>query len=174
MRPEIIYHAAASLDGFIADADGGVDWLDGYEDPEHFGLDAFYATIDGVIMGAATYVFALGHPWMLEDTPTWVFTSRDLRLAAPTVTLTTESPTALVDRLGAAGHERLWLMGGGRLAASFRDAGLITHYVVSVIPIVLGHGIGLMAPGPPERLQLNETRAYPCGVVSLSYTVART
>ena len=59
------------------------------------------------------------------------------------------------------------------LAGSFRRDGLITGYVVSVIPVVLGAGIPLfVAGGPLENLRLVASRAYPSGVVQLTYAKA--
>ena len=56
MRKAILY-IAMSLDGYIADARGGVDWLTGDgSEPEHEGsYPAFYNAVDTVIMGHTTY-----------------------------------------------------------------------------------------------------------------------
>ena len=44
------YYVAASVDSFIARADGSVDWLErgGKED---YGMKEFYATLDTVLIG---------------------------------------------------------------------------------------------------------------------------
>lgn len=61
------YFVAASLDGFIADADGKIEWLlayDGADDiRQHY--EAFIANIGALAMGARTYEFLLRHdgPW---------------------------------------------------------------------------------------------------------------
>ena len=53
---EIVYYAAASLDGFIATPDGGVDWLPPIEPGgEDYGYGDFYAS------GSATYENILRH-----------------------------------------------------------------------------------------------------------------
>jgi dihydrofolate reductase len=65
---------------------------------------------------------------------------------------------------------RAWLVGGGQLAGSFRAAQLITEYVVTVLPVVLGGGTPLFAvPGPREELRLMETRKFSGGLVQMRY-----
>ncbi len=56
MRKTILY-IAMSLDGYIADRDGGVAWLAGDgSSPDHPGsYPRFYESIDTVILGYATY-----------------------------------------------------------------------------------------------------------------------
>ena len=56
MRKVILY-IAVSLDGYIADAWGGVDWLGGQsaDYAGDYGYEAFTAQVDTVIMGGRTY-----------------------------------------------------------------------------------------------------------------------
>src|SRR6185436_9202777 len=59
---EIVYYAAASLDGFIATPDGSVDWLPPIEaGGEDYGYGDFYASADAILMGSATYENILRH-----------------------------------------------------------------------------------------------------------------
>jgi dihydrofolate reductase len=48
---------ATSLDGYIARADGGIDWL--FIDGD-YGYRAFYDSIDTVVMGRKTWELSLG------------------------------------------------------------------------------------------------------------------
>ena len=88
------------------------------------------------------------------------------------VTVTGAAPRAVVADLERRGLKRAWLVGGGALAGSFQQAGLITEYIVSVIPVVLGSGVPLFggANGGQQRLRLRETTTYPDGVCQLRYT----
>ena len=55
MRKAAAY-LAVSLDGFIADKDGSVGWLDDFADAqEDGGYEAFVQTVDTVVMGGRTY-----------------------------------------------------------------------------------------------------------------------
>ncbi len=170
--PDLIYYVASSLDGYIATSDGGVEWLKPFEESgEEYGWAEFYASIDGIVMGSGTYQFALDlGKWNAPDTPSWVFTSRELPVMHESITLTKEEPAELLKKLEAQGHKRLWFMGGGKLASSFRSRGLITHYIIALIPVVLGEGIPLFAPhSGQDSLKLTETKKYASGVIQLSY-----
>ncbi|MFT7617335.1 MAG: dihydrofolate reductase [Planctomycetota bacterium] len=174
---QIVYYAASSLDHYIAREDGTVDWLDPFNDTaEETGITEFFESVDGIVMGSATYDFALNHPpWLAPDTPSWVFTTRSLPLADPSITLTSQEPSDFVKERKAAGHKKLWLMGGGKLATSFREQGLITHYEITIVPVILGSGIPLLndAPGQ-ENLHLLKCNPMPSGLVTLSYETGHT
>ena len=167
---DVVYYVACSLDGFIATKDGGVDWLNPYNSSES-GYADFYASIDALVMGSHTYEFALDQgDWPSADKPTWVFTHRDLPVADPSVTLTDDDPKDVVDTLRTEGHERVWLMGGGELASSFRTQGLVSHYMIWIIPVILGAGIPLFSVGAGmDSLRLVESKSLSNGVVLLSY-----
>lgn len=169
---EVVYYAACSLDGYIATADGGVEWLMPFQTKdEDYGFVEFNKSVDVILMGSRTYEFALSLPrWPEPGKPSWVFTERSLPVAHPTVTLTDEPPMTAVRRLRSEGCQRAWLMGGGALAASFERQQLISHYAISVIPVLLGSGIPLFGPWSEEHtLRLTATERYATGVVQLRY-----
>lgn len=54
-----------------------------------------------------------------------------------------------------------WLVGGGTLASAFRAEGLVSEYIVAVVPVILGAGIPLFAgAAPPAYLSLVESRVF--------------
>ncbi|MBA3762818.1 MAG: hypothetical protein H0X04_05655 [Chthoniobacterales bacterium] len=106
--PEIVYYVAASVDGYIAAADGSVDWLARFDTAgEEHGAGELHSSVDALLLGSHTYEFALklGH-WPARDKPSWVFTHRDLRVLDPSITLTSQSPAELVAVLRARGVRR--------------------------------------------------------------------
>lgn len=170
--PAVLYYVAASLDGYIATQDGGVEWLSPFEGTgEDYGFTQFYASIDALLLGSRTYEQSLTFgTWPYPGKPCWVFSQRPLPVSRPEVTLTTHSPHQVVAALAAQQYRRVWLVGGATLAASCRAEGVITEYIISIVPIILGGGLPLFsAPGPPENLALAETRSYSNGVVQLRY-----
>ncbi len=170
--PEIVYFVASSIDGFIATDDGGVDWLAPFNDSgEDFGYGKFYASIDAILMGSGTYEFALKRAsWPHSGMPTWVFTNRDLPLLDPAIELTSRTPREVAAALRVAGVERAWLMGGGKLANSLRGEGLLSEYMIAVVPVMLGSGIPLFANGQRiDSLKLVDAKRYECGIVGLHY-----
>lgn len=169
--PDIVYYVAVSLDGFIATPDGGVGWLAPFEaSGEDYGYAAFLSSVDALLLGSRTYEQALTFgPWPYGDKPSWVFTHRRLELVDG-VRATDRSPADVVSEMDALGVSRAWLVGGAALASSFRAEGLITQYVVSVMPVILGGGVPLFGErGPAERLRLLDTVAYADGVVQVRY-----
>lgn len=172
MNPDLVYYVAVSLDGFIAAPDGSVDWLSAVAaDGEDYGYGEFVDGVDAMVIGSRTYEQVLGFgDWPYGATPCWVMSSRALEPAGPDIVVTPDQPAEVMDELARQGVRRAWLVGGGRLAASFRAAGLISEYLVSIIPVVLGGGIPLLAgPGPTELLELVDTRRFDSGVVALRY-----
>ena len=170
---EVIYYVATSLDGYIATEDGSVDWLSRFHTAgENHGAGELEASVDALLLGSRTYEFALklGH-WPSPNKPTWVFTRRDLRILHPSITLTAQSPREVVELLTSRGLRRAWLMGGGKLAASFHADQLISRYIISVFPVLLGSGIPLFAshPSPPDALRLIDAKPFKSGIVQLSY-----
>ena len=132
---EIIYYVAASLDGFIATPEGGIDWLKPYEGTgEDYGYGEFYASVEAVLLGRATYEQSLQFPeWPYAGKPYWVFSRA-----------TGNTPGSVIAEMQARGLRRAWLVGGGKLAAAFRAERLISEHIVSIVPVLLGRGISLV------------------------------
>jgi dihydrofolate reductase len=169
---EVIYYVAASLDGYIAPLDRGLSWLAPFESPgEDYGYADFYRSIDAVLVGSQTFKQAAQFPQLpYPDKPCWVFSRQLLHPSLPHVVVTDQSPWEVVAELGRRGCQHAWLVGGGQLAGSFRAQSLITEYIVSVIPVLLGAGVPLFgSPAPAERLRLVASKIYPLGLVQLHY-----
>ena len=158
---EIIHYVAASLDGYIATPEGGIDWLKPYEGTgEDYGYGEFYASVEAVLLGRATYEQSLQFPeWPYAGKPYWVFSRA-----------TGNTPGSVIAEMQARGLRRAWLVGGGKLAAAFRAERLISEHIVSIVPVLLGRGIPMFdGPGGKETLRLKTSRAYPSGIVQLRY-----
>jgi dihydrofolate reductase len=167
-------YIAASADGRIADADGGVGWLDPYPG-EAFGYDAFIRDIGTVVMGRASYDFCRGLPeWPYPGRRTVVLTHRDPGPVprGAEVAFRAGDVGALAAELSRGAGGDVWVMGGGDVLRQFLDAGRLDSLEVYVIPVILGGGPPLFPPGRRHDLRLAE--AAPCGrgVVRLRYTPA--
>ncbi len=155
-----VYYTATSADGFIADENNSLDWLFAVspDTTDHFGR--FFATIGAFAMGATTYQWVLDHEKLLDqprtwhdwygDVPAWVLTHRALP-AIPDADITFVSgdvrPVHAAMR-SAAGDRDIWVVGGGELAATFADHGLLDKVIAFVAPVFLGAG----APLFPRRI----------------------
>jgi dihydrofolate reductase len=170
--PEVTYYVASSLDGYIATVDGSVDWLSRFHTGEDYGAGELEASVDVLLLGSHTYEFALKlGQWPSPDKLSWVFTRRRLRILDPSITLTAQSPREVVEVLALRGLRRAWLMGGGKLAASFHADQLISRYIISVFPVLLGSGIPLFAPhsSPPDTLRFVAAKPFESGIVQVVY-----
>jgi len=170
---QLIYYVAISADGFISRPDGRVDWLDPFQSSgEDYDYAAFYESVDAMIMGRITYEQMLGFgTWPYANKRSWVLSSNALATSHPDIAPTSETPAALARRLAAQGHRRVWLVGGAITAAGFERERLITDYIVTVIPLLLGQGRPLIdSTLEPRRLTLAETRRFSNNVLQLHYT----
>lgn len=174
-RPTTSVYLAASLDGFIARADGAIDWLAIVERPgEDYGFRAFFDTVDTLVMGRKTYDTVLGFDaWPYAGKRCIVVTSDPARAARHGEEFFSGELATLFDRLAAEGVKHVYVDGGTVIAQALR-AGLVDEVTLSLIPIVLGEGRAL-APnlGRDVPLELTGHRAFPSGLVQLRYRVNR-
>ena len=140
-------YIATSLDGFIADRDGGLDWLTAVPDPEggDFGFAEFLAGVDAIVMGRTTFETVLAFGVWPYDKPVFVLSTTlhdvpaDLAGRAEVVA---GDPRDLVAALRGRGHESLYV-DGGRTVQGFLKADLIDELIITTVPILLGDGIPL-------------------------------
>jgi len=172
---KVVYYLAVSLDGFIADEDGGVDWLDELAiDHENTGYDTFYADIDGLIMGRATYDFVHNYgQWPYGDQPTWVCTTRELSTLEGCNLQQGNDPRSAIANASSMGLNSVWVVGGGVLASALLTNGLLSHISVSVMPIILGRGIKIFDQ-LPNHVQLIQEHSTPMsGFTQIEYRVGQ-
>jgi dihydrofolate reductase len=173
---KITLYIATSVDGYIADEDGGVTWLEEFEaaadDDDSEDFTAFFASVDCLVMGATTYeqVLTFGE-WPYDDKPTYVFTHRDLSPATDAVEFVDRSVTDLSTALTQQ-YEHIWLVGGAQLAHAFLREREIAELRLSLVPILLGGGVRLFA-GPYDRqeLRLLDTTVRDTGIVEHQYEI---
>jgi dihydrofolate reductase len=174
VTPQCSVYIATSLDGFIAEEDGGLSFLEVAESDTHdYGYTAFIGSIDAIVMGRGTYEVGLGFPeWPYEGKRLIVMTSGPAREAVHGEEFTSESPAELVARLGAEGVGRIYVDGGATIR-SFLAADLIDDLVISVVPVILGRGIPLFGLGiPTVPLTLDGVESFPTGLAQLRYSRA--
>ena len=166
------YSVAASLDGYIADVNGGFDWIP--HDPT-VDFAALFDPIDTVLMGRRTF-----DVMQLQNEPAWkpgtrvYVVSRTLAAeAAPGVTIVRENPVELASSLRhETGSGEIWLFGGGQLFATLLAGRQVDAVEVAVVPVLLGGGIPLLASGVDRTsLTLTRSQVYPSGIVLLYYSV---
>lgn len=144
---------ATSLDGYIADKDGGIDWLDTFPEINNIdsGYHAFIADIDAMLMGRATFekVLSFNVPWPYEI-PVYVL-SNSLKDIPPDykdkVVIVNGKLEDVLEQIHQNGHYKLYI-DGGKTIQSFLGENLIDEMIITVIPILLGSGIPLFGDLP--------------------------
>lgn len=167
-------YIAASLDGFIAGKDGGLEWLYEVPNPESIdhGYHDFYNSIDTIVMGMNTYsaIANFGLDWSYAGKRCFVFTSKTGLEPDGNVTFVSTDATEFVDALKKQSGKDIWLLGGGLLSASMLRANLIDEIMVCVAPAVVGTGIKLFEGMDCEvGLSLVKCRVFDTGMVLLEY-----
>lgn len=167
---DVVAMLAITLDGYIARADGSVDFLEAHP-VEEFDFDAFTDDVDGLIMGSATYEQTLGFGWAWGARPTTVLTHRrDLAVPDDSDIRFSAEPTAdAIRTLAEECEKRVWVFGGGRVVTDGILGGAIDTLDLMVIPEAIGSGIPLFTAAVPGPLRLVETTQYSGGAIRAVY-----
>lgn len=162
-----------SMDGYIARADGSLDWLPAGGGEEH-GYEAFMASVDALVIGRHTYETVLGFDeWPYGSKTVYVLSSKPLR-PSPTGAVVEHlagEPAALAAQLTARGVRHAYV-DGGITVQGFLRAGLIQRLIVTRVPVLIGTGIPLFGVTARDiRLRHIATRQYASGLVQSEYEV---
>ena len=164
-------YIAASLDGFIADRDGNVDWLRPYENLD-LGYGGFIAGIRVIVMGRRTYdqIRSFGGPWPYARQTCFVVTSRAIGAAPEAVHPWHKGIPALAGHLRALKNGDVWVVGGAMLQSAMLDLGALDRLELFIMPELLGRGLPLFRRLVNlRRLELRSTQGLAGGVVKLDY-----
>jgi dihydrofolate reductase len=172
------YYTAASVDGFIADADNSLEWLFTVERSGPGRFNEFFAEVKAMCMGATTYEWVLEHEpdsWQryYGETPCWVFTHRELPVVKDGRVSFVQGDVEPVHQamVEAAAGGNIWIVGGGELVGLFADAHLLDEILLGVAPVFLGAG----APLLPRRLLSSQIKLVDVArdgqMVALTYAV---
>jgi dihydrofolate reductase len=173
---EVILYIASSLDGYIADHAGGVDWLERFNQAgEDYGYGAFLEGIGTLLMGARTYHQVRGFgDWPYHGKRTIVFTHAEVDPGAPGgVEVYSGDPGVLLERFRDDAGD-IWLVGGSDLISQFLAIDGIDEFRIFLMPIMLGDGVPLFPSGfPTVNLALEVVKPFADGVVELRYRPVR-
>jgi dihydrofolate reductase len=163
-----------SLDGFIARANGDLDFLPPGGGEPH-GYDEFMATVDALVIGRKTFETVLPFPsWPYGEKPVFVLSTRPLA-PAPTgavVERMSGAPEEIVSQLAGRGIQHVYVDGGITIQRFLR-AGLIQRLIITRVPVLIGSGIPLFGfTGRDIVLKHVATRPYASGLVQSEYLVA--
>ena len=183
---KLIYATIASLDGYVADAEGNFDWAEPDEDFHRF-VNELERPVGTYLYGRRMYetmVFwesahtIAGQPsFSREFAEIWQATDK---IVYSTTLAEVSSARTRIERdfdPAAVGHlkstaNRDMTVGGPHLAAEAIKAGLVDEYHVFVTPVVVGGGIRALPDGVRVDLDLIGERRFKNGTVHLHYRTA--
>ena len=169
MAGKLILYIACSLDGYIAEADGGIGFLEENPTPmTALGYDAFYASVSTLIMGGTTYRQIANElspeKWLYAGKTTYVYTNFPIE-ESDDIKKASLPPCQLLEyirkirKIQKTAADDIWLVGGGEIIRLFMAENLIDEYRIYVMPKLLGNGIPLFpATFPPCSLQLHSVQ----------------
>jgi len=146
---------ARSLDGYIADRDGGLAWLETVPNPDHLdlGYGDFIKGVDALVMGRITFETVCGFDcdWPYS-VPVFVISATLQSLPEAyrnKAELVKGSPAEILKQIHQRGHKQLYIDGGTTIQ-NFMKEDLIDELIITTIPVLLGGGYPLFGKLPGE------------------------
>ncbi|PIE83527.1 MAG: diacylglycerol kinase [Candidatus Contendobacter odensis] len=162
---------ATSIDGYIADKNGGLDWLDSdwlnstpNPDNDGMGYDEFINDIDALVMGRTTFETVIGFdvPWPYTK-PVFVLSNSMTEIPEShknKAFLVKGKLTEILEQIHEKGYYRLYIDGGTTIS-NFLKEDLIDEMTLTTIPIVLGGGHPLFHELPKHiKFELVESKVF--------------
>jgi dihydrofolate reductase len=170
---KVIYGGACSLDGYLTDRDGKIDWLHFSKDVEQI-MARSWANTDTILFGRKTWETAAaqgGGGGSMPGVKAYIF-SRTLTAAPKGAELVSTEAGEFVRTLKSQPGKDIIVMSGGNLAASLLRSGVIDEVGLNIHPVLLGAGTpAFLDHGARLKLELFECRQLDGGCVFVNYRV---
>ncbi len=150
MKRKTILYIAMTLDGYIADEQDQLTFLDAYHHIKF--TNQTYAKllkrIDTIIMGRKTYdiLQTLVEKWPYSDQQTYVLTSTLSKSPVDSITYVNYNIEEFMKNLILSDGKDIWIVGGGKVVQTLLDMNLIDEFHITIIPKLLGGGKPLFRP----------------------------
>jgi dihydrofolate reductase len=167
-------YIATSIDGYIANSDGGIEWLHDQPNPTNsdYGYSEFIKNIDALIMGRNSFEkVRTFEEWPYKEK---VFVLSSILTEVPAelidkVEFISGSPKEILSNINSRGFKSLYI-DGGLVVQSFLAEDLIDELIVTRIPILLGGGIPLFGTlNEPLKFTHINTEVYDNALVKSHY-----
>ena len=180
---KVTVYIATSLDGYIARADGDIEWLHSpeytieNETGETMGYPELMASIDYLVMGRNSFEKVLSFP-------TWSYPANKVIVLSTTLD---EIPEHLKESVSVQSNinnlfaylksvdAKHIYIDGGKLIQSFLKAGLVSELIITQIPVLLGSGISLFGDLDKDiHLELLKSISFKNSFVQSHYEIRKT
>lgn len=166
---KVVIHSTVTLDGFMADLDGGVDWMNGFPSaPEDGDVVGRIIQELGAIVGGANKTQTIDEgevPYgAMVKVPVYLMTHsahEPIEKDDVTYTFVVDDITQAVKSAKQAAGDKWVSLLGGSISRQCLELGLVDEIQLHVVPILLGEGISLFTGlSKPIKLERVETSAY--------------
>lgn len=172
---KIKLYIAASIDGYIADINGELDWLKDYpiNSDYNYGYDDFFESVDSVIMGGKTFrdILNMDISYPYKEKTTYIVShTNNFPTSIKNIEFISDKIAEKIFSLKRQNGKDIWLVGGGQLISMLINHNLVDEMKITYIPKLLGGGIPLFPKMTKEtKWQLTNNQSYKNGVVSIEY-----
>lgn len=178
MARKVVLFIAETLDGYIAEEDGNIDFLIDNDFTSGETRDREYERltrhIDTVVMGRKTYnqvankLSPNNYPY--DSFENYILTTHPTE-SLDNIHFVRDSVVDLVKKLkNESSKKDIWIIGGSSIIAPLVNEDLIDTYQIGIIPIVLGKGIPLFSDKTNfKELNLDSAKKIN-GIAYLTYT----
>ncbi len=166
---KVIIHATVTLDGFMADVNGGVDWMNGFPvAPEDENIVGRVVQELGAVVGGANKTQTIDDGEIPYGgslkVPVYLMTHsahEPIEKDGVTYTFVVDDITQAVESAKQAAGDNWVSLLGGSISRQCLELGLVDEIQLHVVPILLGEGISLFT-GLSKRIKLErvETSAF--------------
>jgi dihydrofolate reductase len=170
---------ATSLDGYIADKNGEIGWLNTIPNPDQLdmGYNEFSSGIDAILMGRNTFDtvcgFEMAWPYVK---PVFVLSNSLTEIpekAGPQVSIVKGALPGILEEINRKGFHKLYI-DGGIVIQNFLKEDLLDEITISVLPVILGGGCPLFSYLPKMlEFQLLNSKTYLNSIVQNHYVRQR-
>lgn len=171
-----VAYIATSLDGYIADSDGGVDWLNELPNPDgsDYGFGDFINGIDAILMGSNTFRVVQSFGQWPYNKKVYVISNSIKDVPSgyeDRIRLVSGSIKAVLSRIEREAGVNVYV-DGGKVIQNCLASGLLSELVITTAPVILGKGIALFEPSE-NRITLRHvhTEVLGVGLVKSTYGI---
>lgn len=180
----LFLHINVSLDGYVNDAEGEIDWHFADEEFQSY-IDDLLGGIEGMVFGRVAFQELAGY-WpsagpeassvqvrRMHELPKYVLSRTLQHTGWHNSHVLGGDPAAAIKELKQRSSGDIALFAGGAAASSAASWGVVDEYRLIVNPVLLGGGARLFdGPLPRTPMRLTGTRQFTSGALLLRYEPA--
>lgn len=169
---------ATSLDGYIADLDGSIDWLTNFPNPSQgdAGYSEFMNSIDAIIMGRKTFekVLSFGIAWPYDKKVfVWTKTLTTIPVDLENkVEILAGSAEEVLKKVHSQNYKNIYV-DGGQTIQGFLEKGLINEITITQVPVLLGKGIPLFKNIERISLEAKSVELFDNGMIQSKFVIKK-